>query len=206
MQFQAENLRIYAEAYALWQDPKYLDAAKKIRGFLRNFLTSPESAFYTSQNADVKNGEESTAYYQLDDAGRRKRGLPHVDQHIYARENGWAINALATFYAVSGDETALKDATRAADWIIAHRSLGNGGFGHDEHDSAGPYLGDSVSMARAFLKLYEVTGDPQWLQHAGETAQFAAKNFNGEAGYQSVGRSSGTQLPPKPQCGRSRAR
>jgi len=199
MQFQAENLRIYAEAYALWQDPKYLEAAKKIRGFLRNFLTSPEGAFYTSQNADVKNGEESTGYYQLDDGGRRKRGLPRIDQHIYTRENGWAINALATFSAVSGDETALKDATRATDWIIAHRSLGNGGFGHDEHDSAGPYLGDSVYMARAFLKLYEVTGDRQWLQHAGETAQFAAKNFSGEPGYQSVERSLGTQLPPKPQ-------
>ncbi len=199
MQFQAENLRIYAEAFAVWQDPKYLDAAKKIRGFLRNFLTSPDGVFYTSQNADVKNGEESTAYYGLDDADRRKRGLPRIDQHIYARENGWAINALATFYAVSGDESALTDATRAADWIIAHRSLGNGGFGHDEHDSVGPYLGDSVYMARAFLRLYEVTGARQWLQRAEETAQFAAKNFSGESGYDSVGRSPANQFTPKPQ-------
>jgi uncharacterized protein len=95
MQMQAENLRTCAEAYALWKDPADLNSAKKIREYLRDFLTGPEGAFYTSQDADLKPGEHSADYFALDDSARRRRGIPRIDQHIYARENGWAINALA---------------------------------------------------------------------------------------------------------------
>jgi len=199
MQFQAENLRLYAEAYALWKDPKYLAAAEKIRGYLRNFLTSPEGAFYTSQDADLVEGKHSADYFARDDAARRQLGLPRIDQHIYARENGWAINALATFYGATGDKSALNDATRAAEWIVAHRSLGKGGFSHDEKDTAGPYFGDNVYMARAFLTLYQVTADRKWLQRAQETVQFAADHFQGAAGYVAFAHSLGEKLAPKPQ-------
>ena len=199
MQFQAENLRIYAEAYALWKDPAYLEAAKLIREYLRRFLTSPEGAFYTSQDADLVQGKHSADYFALDDKTRIARGIPRVDQHIYTRENGWAINALATFAGATGDTTALSDAVRAADWIIAHRSLGEGGFRHDENDTGGPYFGDSVSIARAFLSLYQVTGDRKWLQRAQETERFAASQFKGEAGYVAFRGSLGGRLQPKPQ-------
>ena len=199
MQFQAENLRIYAEAYALWQDPKYLQAATRIRDYLRNFLTSPEGAFYTSQDADLVEGEHSADYFALDDKARRARGIPRIDRHIYARENGWAINALATLAGVTGDATALADATRAAEWIVAHRSSGEGGFRHDEQDAGGPYFGDSVYMARAFLTLYEVSADRKWLHRADATAQFAADHFRGEAGYLAFTGSLGGKLSPKPQ-------
>src|SRR3984893_8097664 len=37
MQMQAEDLRTYALAYALWRDPTYLQAADRIRGYLKNF-------------------------------------------------------------------------------------------------------------------------------------------------------------------------
>jgi len=131
MQMQAENLRSYAQAYALWKDPAYLEAARKIHDYLRSFLTGPDGAFYTSQDADLVQGEHSAEYFSLSDGERRKRGLPRIDQHIYARENGWAINALATLYAVTGDDRALVDAIRAAEWIIANRSLADGGYRHD---------------------------------------------------------------------------
>ena len=101
---------------------------RKFADYLRNFLTSPEGAFYTSQDADLVPGEHSADYFALDDKRRRQRGVPRIDRHIYARENGWAINALATFAGITNDTTALDDAIRAANWIIAHRSLGEGGF------------------------------------------------------------------------------
>jgi hypothetical protein len=183
MQMQAENLRTYAAAYALWHDPSHLQTAKRIRSYIQNFLTSPEGSFYASQDADLIPGEHSAEYFGLSDTGRRKRGIPRVDQHIYSRENGWAINALATLYAVTGEEAYLIDAIRAAHWIIDHRALVNGGFRHDEADPAGPYLGDTLYMARAFLALYAVTADRKWLQRAEQAAQFIAVNFNSEVGY-----------------------
>jgi uncharacterized protein len=198
MQMQAENLRTYAGAYALWKNPADLSSAKKIRDYLRNFLTSPEGAFYTSQDADLEPGEHSADYFLLADAARRKRGVPRVDQHIYARENGWAINALACFYAVSGDDSARAEAVRATEWIIANRFLVDGGFRHDADNSGGPYLSDSVSMSRAFLQLYAVTADRSWLKRAEDAMNFIEAKFNADVGYIPFAQPLANKLPPRP--------
>ena len=115
MQMQSENTRIYAEAYALWKDPVYLKTAEGIYGYVRAFLTSPDGVVYVSQDADLVPGEHAGDYFKLDDAARRKLGLPRVDNHIYARENGWFIRALTTLYAASGDAHYRDEAIRAAD-------------------------------------------------------------------------------------------
>jgi uncharacterized protein len=183
MQMQAEDLRIYALAYSLWHDPEYLQAANRIRAYLKNFLTSPEGAFYTSQDADLIDGEHGGEYFQLGDSDRRRLGLPRIDTHVYTRENGWAINALTVLYTVSGQQDCLAEAIQAADWICAHRMLSNGGFRHDAVDAAGPYLGDTLAMGRAFLALYACTGDRVWLQKAASAVDFISANFGREAGY-----------------------
>ena len=183
MQMQAENIRAYSEAYALWHDPIYLSTAEKISGYLKHFLLSPEGAFYASQDADLVPGEHSAGYFQLDDSERRKLGIPPIDQHKYARENGWAINALALLSAVSGDQQPLDVAVRAANWVIGHRRTTDGGFRHDEVDKAGPYLADTLYMGRAFLTLYMVTANRAWLQHAEQAADYIDNRFKGELGY-----------------------
>jgi uncharacterized protein YyaL (SSP411 family) len=199
MQMQAENLRSYAQAYVLWKDPVHLEAAKKIRGYLHNFLASPDGAFYTSQDADLIQGKHSAGYFALSDTERRKHGIPRIDRHIYARENGWAINALATLYGVTGDESALDDAMRAAEWIMTNRSLPGGGFRHDAQDAGGPYLGDSIYMASAFLMLYATTADRRWLQRAEEAAQFVEAKFKSDIGYIAFVQPLAGKLNPKPQ-------
>jgi uncharacterized protein len=183
MQMQAEDLRVYALAYALWRDPTYLQAADRIRGYLKNFLTSSQGGFYTSQDADLIDGKHAGEYFQLSDSGRRELGIPRIDTHIYARENGWAIQALTVLYSVSGDRQCLEDAIRAADWVCEHRGLSKGGFRHGEVDSAGPYLGDTLSMGRAFLGLYAATGDRTWLQRAAGAVEFISENFGSDVGY-----------------------
>lgn len=180
MQMQAEDLRIYAEAYALWHDNAYLQAANRIRDYLKNFLTSPEGTFFTSQDADLIPGKHGGEYFRLSDTERRQRGVPRIDTHIYARENGWAINALGTLYTVRGKEDFLDHAIRAANWILAYRALPGGGFRHDEKDPAGPYLGDTLFMGRAFLTLYAVTADRAWLGRAEEAVQFISANFKAD--------------------------
>ena len=182
MQMQAENLRIYSLAYAQWQDPKYLHAAQEIRRYLKTFLTSPQGAFYTSQDADVIEGRHSADYFALDDAKRRAQGVPRVDQHIYARENGWAINGLVALYAATGDASVLDEALRATRWIIANRALPGGGFRHGSSDSSGPYLGDTIAMERAFLSLYGATADREWLAHAEAAMKFIDANFRDPLG------------------------
>ena len=86
---------------------------------------------------------------------------------------------------------------RAAQWIIAHRSLEGGGFRHGEKDAAGPYLGDTVFMARAFISLHAVTADRAWLRRAEEAVRFADARFRGDSSYlTAIGAAA---LKPKPQ-------
>src|SRR5436190_15010626 len=108
MSFQAQYLRQYSQAYALWKDPKYLAAAGNIERYLAAFLTSPEGAFYVSQDADLDHDIDGHTYYALSDSERRKLGMPRIDKNLYARENGWAISGLSAFYNVTNDAKALE--------------------------------------------------------------------------------------------------
>jgi uncharacterized protein YyaL (SSP411 family) len=201
MPMQAEDLRIYALAYAQTGDPADLATAQSIHRYLRTFLTSPDGAFYVSQDADLVAGEHSADYFALDDAGRRARGLPRIDRHIYARENGWAIAALAQLAAIAGDGAARREAEGAAQWVIAHRALPGGGFRHDERDAAGPYLGDTLAMGRAFLALYQLSADPAWLGRAAAAADFIRAHFDrkGEPGFATSDLSHPGFLAPRPE-------
>ncbi|MBK9280859.1 MAG: thioredoxin domain-containing protein [Candidatus Obscuribacter sp.] len=199
MQTQAENLRIYALGSILYGDKRYLQAARAIAAYLQEFLCSPQGAFYTSQDADLVPGVHSGGYFQLSKEARLKKGSPRVDKHIYARENGWAICALAHLYGATGDGAYLDQALKALTWIEANRSLGDGGFSHDQKDASGPYLGDTLAMGRAYLALYGVTGRRNYLQAAERCADFMEAQFrlkNGP-GYGSA-RDSGGPIKPVP--------
>jgi hypothetical protein len=187
MSMQADDLRIYSMAAALWPNWGYQVPARGITRYLRNFLRSPDGAFYTSQDADLVPGEHAAEYFSLGDAGRRARGIPRVDTHCYARENGWAISALCAFSAATGDPAPLADALRAAGWVVARRPLPGGGFRHDGADAAGPFLGDTLAMGSAFLALYQATGDAAWLGRAEAAADFVRDHFGrgAEPGYAS---------------------
>ena len=175
---QASFIREYSLAYAQTHNPEDLAAAQSAHRFVHNFLSDEHSgAFFVSQDADIRDGEDNEAYFKLDDKGRRAQGIPRIDKHEYARENGWVISALCQLYAVSGDASALSEAQRAARWTVDHRSLPGGGFRHNEADPAGPYLGDTLAMGQAFLDLYNVTGDRNDLKSAVSAATFIHAHF-----------------------------
>jgi len=177
MEHQANNLRLFTLAALYFKEPRYRQAADRIAGYLLNFLRSPEGAFYTSQDADLVKGEHSAEYFGLDDKGRRALGMPAIDRHCYARENGWAAEALLLYGEAFQNQAAVAAARRSIAWIVSERSLGNGGYGHDQKDAAGPYLGDTLAAGRAFLALYQVTGEKKWLDLSNQAAAFIAKNF-----------------------------
>ena len=178
IQSQADALRLYATGWARFGDPRHKKAAQDIHRYLRAFMRSPQGAFYVSQDADLVKGRHSEGYFALNDAGRRKQGIPAVDRNLYARENGWMIQALATAYTLTGERAYLDDALAAARWVQANRALGTtGGFRHGEKDAGGPYLEDTLAMGRAMLALYEATADRAWLNSAVRAAQFIDARF-----------------------------
>ena len=185
MWYQAQNLRVYSNAYALWNEPDYLNAAQSIYVYLINFMQSPDGVFYTSQDADLNSDIDGHEFYAHDDQARRKLGMPRIDKSIYTRENGWVISALANYYAVSNDIGALKHAITAAHWVLENRRLLNAdhsGFSHGESDRAGPYLGDSIAMGQALLDLYAATGMREWLLPVQKLSGFINANFKDPSG------------------------
>ncbi len=174
---QADNLRSYALAYASGGRADDLHACTQLIAYVDGFLTSPDGAFYASQDADVVAGEHAGDYFAGDDGHRRALGLPRVDTHIYARENGAMIAALCASAAATGDRRALAAAERAGQWIIAHRALPGGGFSHGGQDASGPYLGDTLMMARAALALHALTAQRRWLDVACGGLDFIAAHF-----------------------------
>jgi uncharacterized protein YyaL (SSP411 family) len=199
---QANAQRIYSLAYAQTQNPEDLAAAQSVHRYVADFLRSPETgAFFVSQDADLHDGEENAPYFKLTDGDRRAQGVPRVDKHIYARENGWMISALCDYYAATGDASALAEAQRAADWVVAHRGLQGGGFRHDESDAAGPYLGDTLAMGQAFLALYNVTGDRADLKAAAAAAEYIPVNFapvSSGTGFLTSRKATDAAYPPHP--------
>jgi len=164
--FQADDLRLYSEAYARWQDPRHLAAAQSLYLYMTKFLAAPDGGFYASQDADVSAQVSGHEFYSQEDAGRRALGMPRIDIHEYARETGWAIRALCKYYDVTGDEAALGQAILAARWSIAHRLARGGAFSHDAADRGGPFLDDSLAMGQAFVALYRSSGEREWLRRA----------------------------------------
>ena len=137
-----------------------------------------------SQDADVIPGKHSEGYFKLNDAERRKAGIPRVDTHVYTRENGWAIEAFVALYNATGKAEYLQTAKTAAQWLLANRALAGGGYMHDANDRGGPFLGDTLAMGDACLALYQATQDYAWLERATLAAQFIDKNFkHADAGY-----------------------
>jgi uncharacterized protein YyaL (SSP411 family) len=177
LSYQADDLRLYAEAYARWHDPRYLTAAKSLFGYIDTFLSAPDGGFFVSQDADLSNHISGRDFYSRDEPARRMLGMPRVDKHEYTRETGWAIRALAKFYDVTGDERSLHLAENGARWALANRRLPNKGFLHDQHDRGGPFLDDNLAMSQAFLALYRSTGDRTQLADAISTLEFIDTAF-----------------------------
>lgn len=183
MWYQAHGLRQYSHAFALWKAPAHLVAAHALYRYLTETLSSPEGAFYTSQDADVSQDVPGAAYYALSLEERRKLGRsPRIDSNIYARENGWAISGLVAYAAATGEAVPLERAKRAASWVLARRALADGGFRHGEADRGGPFLDDTLAMGTAFLDLYAAAAERAWLAHATAAAAFLAKTFRDPAG------------------------
>jgi uncharacterized protein YyaL (SSP411 family) len=183
---QADDLRIYSEAYSRWHRKTDLEAAQKLYNYLTTFLSAPDGGFYVSQDADVSAKMTGKQFYEKNDAARRAAGMPKIDVHEYSRETGWAVRALCKYYDVTGDTAALTRAERGGKWAVSARQIPGGGFTHAADDTtlAGPFLDDNISMTQAFLALYRSTGNREWLKAAVATVDFIdTKLRDPRAGY-----------------------
>src|SRR5262249_30729037 len=107
------------------------------------------------------------AFYAKDDAGRRALGMPWVDTHVYAKENGMAIAALVTLARASGDRAYLVRARRAAERVLGTHVAADDAVARDAEHTAGPwYLGDAAWLGLGLVRLGVATGDAALIARA----------------------------------------
>lgn len=187
MAAQAGSLRLYSLAYAALHEHAFLKTARNIHDYLGKVLLTVDGVFRSTQADQVVHIDKYKSNSSLDIA------------QIQTRENGWAIEALATYHEFSGDQSALALAVHAAEWIISKRSLCHGGFLADNHRQSRWCLSDNLAMARAFLQLYRTTTDSRFLQLADDTAKFICAQFiNASGGFNTDNIKSGRN-PAAPQ-------
>jgi hypothetical protein len=189
MPYQAGAIDNYAAAYLLTREPRHLETARSVQRYVEAFLLSKEGGFYATQDADLNAHERGKRYmhgheyYAKPDAERRALGIPRVDTHEYARENGLAIAAYATLYEATKDPAVLATASKAADRILATHETSKGGVAHDaDREAKVLYLADNAAFAWGLARLWEATKLPERLRQAQKIADAVVEEMEDARG------------------------
>ncbi len=173
MPFQAANLQAYAQGFRLSKDLTLRTDAESFARYVTRFLTAPDGTFYVSQDADVGTHDERAPfidghrYYAGNESERLALGVPDVDRHVYAAENGLMIGALCSLFVATRADSALASARRAADGLLLSHVEPDGRVLHDAQASDKVhFLADGAALGRGFVALYRVTQDAKYLNAA----------------------------------------
>ncbi len=111
---------------------------------------------------------------------RGKRERPRLDDKILASWNGLMLKGLVDAYKILGSKKYLDMALKNASFISENMMKDDGGLYHNHKEGKSTlngYLEDYASVIDAFLGMYEVTFDEQWLNKAESLAEYCLKNF-----------------------------
>ena len=134
-------------------------------------------------------------------AVREKRIKPGLDNKILTSWNALMIKGYADAYSVFHEKEFLSSALKCADYILKNLSREDGGLFHtpsqpspkgkELHAKSSPPLGeiregvgingfleDYSFTIEAFISLYQVTFDEQWLNKAKSLADYVLKHFH----------------------------
>jgi len=116
-------MRLYGDAWRATREEPYADTARSIASYLAREMTSPEGAFYATQDADSE-GEEGRFFVwtpeQVDeacagdaDAARAAKRAWGIDAHGNFEESGRTVLSLVSPPQDPGEVAALERARRA---------------------------------------------------------------------------------------------
>ena len=111
---------------------------------------------------------------------RDQRIPPAMDQKIITSWNGMMIASLAEIAMWTGDDTYLSASVKAANAVWAHAHRGNGQLWRirlGAESSTPGLLADYAHLARAFIMLFDATGEKQWLSRAQLLTNYMMASF-----------------------------
>lgn len=113
-------------------------------------------------------------------AARDKRSRPRLDDKILTSWNALLLKGYADAYAAFDDPKLLESALKNASFIIDTQLRDDGGLYRNYKNgksSINAYLEDYATTIDAFLQLYQVTLDEQWLSTAKQLTDYCYDHF-----------------------------
>ena len=168
----------YLDAYLLTRKSDYRTAASGILDYLLNTLFSPaDGLFFASQDADEP-------YYQGSWKDRDASAAPPIDRTFYAGWNALAALALVHATEVLGRASYRRQATALLEKLWRESWTAEVGLCRVAGDMGrlAPVLADQVSFLRAWLALYQSTGNPYCLTRTVEVAATTRQLFGAPGG------------------------
>ena len=114
---------------------------------------------------------------------RSKRIRPNLDDKILTSWNALMLKGYVDAYKAFGNEKYLKTALHNANFLIQNMMQKDGRLNRNYKDGKSvinAFLDDYANLAEAFIALYEVTFDEQWLQKAKQLTDYATAHFQDE--------------------------
>ncbi|MBL7777302.1 MAG: thioredoxin domain-containing protein [Chitinophagales bacterium] len=111
---------------------------------------------------------------------RSQRVRPGLDDKILTSWNALTVSGLVAAYKATGEERYLKRALRCAHFVLEKMIAAEGivyrNYKNSKRTISG-FLDDYSFTCEAFLDLYEVTFDEQWLSNAQRLAEYVIQHF-----------------------------
>jgi len=111
---------------------------------------------------------------------RSKRIRPGIDDKALTSWNALMLHGLVEASMAFNEPRFKALALKNAKWILKYQLKKDGSLFHTYKDGESKidgFLDDYAFTITAFIKLYEVTFDEKWLQHAKKMADYAVSNF-----------------------------
>ena len=156
----------YLDAYLLTRKPDYRAPASGILDYLLNTLYSPsDGLFFASQDADEP-------YYQGSWKDRDAADAPPIDRTYYAGWNALAAQVLVQATDALGRASWRRQATAILEKLWRESWTSTGGLCRvaGKGGQTAAVLADQISFLKAWLALYQSTGNPYCLTRAVEVA------------------------------------
>ncbi|WP_044404721.1 thioredoxin domain-containing protein [Lacinutrix sp. Hel_I_90] len=115
---------------------------------------------------------------------RDKKERPRLDDKILTSWNALMLKGYIDAYRVLGNDTYLETALKNANFIINNQLKEDGSLFHNYKNgkaSISGFLEDYATTAEAFIALYEVTLDEQWLKTAKALTDYTFDAFYNES-------------------------
>jgi uncharacterized protein YyaL (SSP411 family) len=157
-------------SFGKWEEGKYV-------------LIRDKSDFEVSEVFSITNEDlqlKKTAWKSLLLAYRDKRAKPRLDDKTLTSWNGLMLKGYIDAYKAFQIDQYLEAAIKNAKFIDEKQSQPNGALYHSYKNGKSTingYLEDYASVIDAYIALYEVTLDAQWIDKAKKLADYTFTNF-----------------------------